>query len=209
VKILIACALVVLAGCAQKEVKEDWTKKLIGQKGFFQVPPMIDDDKKYAKVSEFNACEPVEIKRVFNRTGSIVYYVEIVQSDKLFLVNGLGNNRLNTVQGGIGSDPNVTGKIVKPVLSNLAATLPFNPDQKKTMNNKASSMAELMCEKKAIWSGMSEKLFYFVMGYPEDVNRTVTSNTTQKQLVYPASKVNRYKKHYYYIVDGELTAVQD
>lgn len=53
--------------------------------------------------------------------------------------------------------------------------------------------------------GMSRQLVYAVMGYPIDVNRTITENLVSEQLVYGKFE-NRV---YVYLENGRVTAIQD
>jgi hypothetical protein len=61
--------------------------------------------------------------------------------------------------------------------------------------------SERIVEEK-IWIGMTEEMLLESLGRPNDINRTVTSNSVSKQYVYP-----NYR--YVYVVNGKVTAFQD
>ncbi|MDX5477157.1 MAG: hypothetical protein LPJ98_01770 [Cyclobacteriaceae bacterium] len=55
---------------------------------------------------------------------------------------------------------------------------------------------------KEIWIGMSEDLLLESWGFPEEINRTVTTYLVRKQYVYPRGQ-------YVYVENGKVTAWQD
>lgn len=95
--------------------------------------------------------------------------------------------------GGIDSFMNVKDFMTK---------LPF---KKRTVSLKDGNFSsiDLMC-KGHIWTGMTEKEFFFVKPSPERVNKTVSSRSIRKQVVYGSGA----SAEYYYLVNGILTSWQ-
>ena len=72
----------------------------------------------------------------------------------------------------------------------------------KELTSKYGSTIGKRIANKEIWIGMSEDLLLESWGFPEEINRTVTSNLVRKQFVYTRGK-------YVYVENGKVTAWQD
>ncbi len=196
-KLFSLVALLLFTGCAGGPIRDTWTVGLVGQKGYLRQPSGVTSypGKGWAESSEFKQCEPIEITEVVSAGMFRAFLAK--QNGKVFYLRG--------------ADDFITAYKLNPTPEKVREYIVPSKEEALGKNRKVKVTSgtfnshELVCTSK-IWTGMTPNELTFVLGKPDDINRTVMAGAQREQWVY---KVGDYKQHFYYFANNVLTSWQD
>ena len=181
-----------LAGCGTVEIKEPWTKELVGKRGYFARKPLFRTESSRGKSYSpdgYKRCEIVEITGLYSWLNHI--FIEVKQGEKYYLAT-----------------EEARGEIDKAFVDSMFVDSIPGKVRIVNLNGTKKKAADLICNG-VISTGMSRNELLFTLGRPEKINRTVAAGIVSEQWVYKKPGGNDYESDYYYFINDVLRSWQD